>query len=407
MRKTNLNLAAIAVAGFSTLVSSVAMAGGSAGTDFVNTKGGISVADPSSAYWFRLGGLIQADAITFDGNAATRAVYPNGTSLRRTNLNLAGGVGDHWVYALSADFGDGNTTAVQLRDAYAGYNGFEKSFVGVGQMAIPFGLEDHASSVSALFMEPSLMSAATDQGYGIGVYADTQRIEQVSLMGGLFNPSNSNPDAVGSDPVTAVARALFIPVNHHHEVMHVGASWLYAGKHRSDAQTLSTTPEMFINSTPSLTTGSHVGVTHTDMYGLEAVGQWDKFVAMTEYQHAKFARPDAAYFGDLNYHGYSIMGGYMLKGGQRSYDAASGTFGAPSEPRGAWEASARYSMASLSDTNSAGTVSGNGTEHNVTLGVSYWHNENIRVMANYVHVNKGVGTNVNVDALGLRGQVSF
>jgi phosphate-selective porin OprO/OprP len=143
------------------------------------------------------------------------------------------------------------------------------------------------------------------------------------------------------------------------------------------------------------------------MYGLEAAGQWDKLIGMTEYQHVKLARPDAVYSGDLDFQGYSLMGAYMLKGGQRTYDNRSGTFGAPSEPRGAWEVSARYSMAALSDTDNARTVVGNGTEHNVTLGLSYWHNENIRVMANYVHVNKSVGTDVNVDALGLRGQVSF
>lgn len=407
MRTTNLNLAALALAGFSTLVSSVVMAGGSAGTDFVNTKGGITVADPNSAYWFRLGGLLQADSLTFNGNAATRTLYPNGTSLRRTNLSLAGGVGDHWMYAFSTDFGNGNTTAVQLRDAYAGYTGYDQTFVGVGQMAIPFGLEDHISSANALFMEPSLMSVATQQGYGIGLYANTQKIDQVSLMGGLFNPSNSSPNAVGSDPLTAVARGLFIPMNHDHEVVHVGASWLHATKHRLDGQTFATTPEMFINSTPSLSTGSNLGVAHTNMYGLEAVGQMNNMVLLGEYQHVHLARPDAAYLGDLDFKGYSLMGAYVLKGGHRCYDAATGTFGAPSEPRGAWEASARYSMANLSDTNNAGTTIGNGLEHNVTLGLSYWHNENVRVMANYIHVAKSVGTNVNTDALGLRGQLSF
>lgn len=405
MRKTNLNLAAVALAGFSTLLSSVAMAGGNAGSDFVNTKGGISVADPSSAYWFRLGGLLQADAITFHGSSANRALFANGTGLRRTNLNLAGGVGDHWVYELSVDFGNGNTTAVQMRDAYAGYTGLNKSFVAVGQMAIPFGLEGHASSSSALFMEPSLISLALDQGYGLGVYGDTQKFDQVSLMGGVFTPNDAVLQTVGSDPYTAVARGVFAPVNHHHEVFHVGASWLYAAKHRLASTTYAAIPELTARSTPSLSTGAISGSTHHEMYGLEAAGQWDKTVVMSEYQHVKVGRPDVVSLGNLDFDGYSLMAGYMLKGGHRSYDARSATFGAPSEPRGAWETSARYSMARLADANSQGAVVGNGTEHNVTLGLSYWHSESLRVMANYVHVNKPAG--VKVDALGLRGQLSF
>ena len=70
---------------------------------------------------------------------------------------------------------------------------------------------------------------------------------------------------------------------------------------------------------------------------------------------------------------------------------------------GAFEVAARYSTIDLDD----GLVNG-GTENNLTIGVNWYLNPQVRFMANYIHVdtNSNAG-NDNPDVIQFRGQLDF
>ena len=73
---------------------------------------------------------------------------------------------------------------------------------------------------------------------------------------------------------------------------------------------------------------------------------------------------------------------------------------------GAWEIAARYSVLDLDH----GRLRG-GTEHNATIGLNWYPDTNVRVLANYIHA---FGDNVNgtnrrasVDIVQVRLQIAY
>lgn len=399
MRNMNVRLAAFAVAGLAAVFSGSALAGGSS-SSYVDSKGGITISDADQNYWFRLGSRLQFDAVRFDGSASDLVGFASGTNVRRAFLDLSGGVGDHWVYRLLADFAPSGVNTVSMRDAYIGYTGFNNAYVSVGQTSVPFGLEDAMDNGDSLFMERSLMSSAIKPGFDIGVYGDMQ-FDKFSVMGGIYTPNDdvTQTSASASDPLLGAARVVFAPVNTSNEVWHFGASGLYAQNHRNSSVTFSTVPEMTSRSTATLSTGAITGVQDYQLYGLEAAFKRGPWYAGTEYQTIHVDR-DASYGTDLNFRGYSLMASYIITGESRSYDSRMGSFGGvkPASKHGAWDVSARYSMAKLG----TGPV-GNGTEHNFTLGTSWWYNSHVRFLANYVRASKP--TDVDLNIVGVRAQV--
>ncbi len=440
MRKSTINLAALAVAGLAALVSGPVLAGGSS-SNYVHTKGGLSVSDPSEDYWFRLGGTMAFDSVSYHGNTAQRQLTPDGANLRRAEIGLSGGVGHHWVYKLSTDFGyvgDGITHAVTVKDAYVGFAGVKNAFFSVGQISAPLTMQDAMSSGDFTFMERSLMATAVSSGYGLGVYGDTQ-YSNLSLSGAIFTPEmNVIQDLGGAshygDPLGASARLTYAPVHTAKEVWHFGVSGLVqrlqAGNGGNGALEFGSAPELynrnsansvigsgvdelspgFTQRTQRVSTGTLTGAHRYEVLNLETAGQWGPILAAADYQYLKVNRA-AVYNGDMEYKGYSVMGAYMLTGESRSYDKRTGSFGGikPVAKHGAWELAARYSLADLRDQDTTGAfVTGAGAENNVTVGANWYVNNHVRFMANYVNaVRTKTTTSQDVKALGLRAQVTW
>ncbi len=70
---------------------------------------------------------------------------------------------------------------------------------------------------------------------------------------------------------------------------------------------------------------------------------------------------------------------------------------------GAWELALRYSNLDLTD----GDFDG-GKENNITFGVNWYATPNIRVMANYIHVDsEKEGVKDKPDIFQMRAQIDF
>lgn len=421
MRKgTKLKLAILAIAGLGLVAS------GSAFADErdmqIDSRGGIQLGTKDAhGYWFDLTGRIHYDVALFNGDDADRSGYPSGSNLRRAQIAMQGGVGDSWEYkaefnlaSLNA-FGDAGGNIVN--EAYLAYAACKDMWFAVGQISIPFSLEDWASSNAIPLMETPLPIQAFAPGFGLGVYGEWQYMNMFTLAGALYHPRQgtfqsstfTSPDGIvvrGSDRLGYAGRVTFSPVHVPGHTYHFGLSARHQKLHDTHNNVnFVATPEVRARSTPSLSSLIPANTAeHFEVYGLEAAGQWGPLVLQGEYVMADVDRIGG---GDLDYNGYYVSAAYVLTGEVRKYDFASGTFGgvAPQSKRGAWEVAARYSYVNLND----GGFPNAGGEHDLTLGVNWYVNKNVRFMANYVHadIDRHGTPEKKLNILGIRSQVSW
>jgi phosphate-selective porin OprO/OprP len=140
-----------------------------------------------------------------------------------------------------------------------------------------------------------------------------------------------------------------------------------------------------------------------DLIGLEAACVSGPFSVQGEYV---FANVDVA--SSANFQGYYAQASYFLTGEHRRYKPSEGVFSRvkPNENfkygggPGAWEVALRYSGLDLDDNIITG-----GKLHDITAGLNWYLNPNMRIMWNYVHADKDhIG---NADMIMMRLQVDF
>ncbi|MCI0637319.1 MAG: OprO/OprP family phosphate-selective porin, partial [Actinobacteria bacterium] len=91
---------------------------------------------------------------------------------------------------------------------------------------------------------------------------------------------------------------------------------------------------------------------------------------------------------DVGFSGWYVFGSWFLTGESRPYEFDTGVFG-NLKPKsvvgkggyGAWELLARYSSLDLNDRDIEG-----GDEQDVTLGLNWYPNSNLRLLLNYIWV---------------------
>ena len=418
MRKgTKLKLALLAIAGLGLVASGSAFAERDMEID---SRGGIQLGNKdASGYWFDLTGRIHYDVALYNGDDLDRSGYPSGSNLRRAQIAMQGGVNDSWEYKAEFRLQDATNSNI-VNEAYIAYAACKNMWFAVGQVSLPFSLEDWASSNNSALMETPLPIQAFSPGFGLGIYGEWQYNNMFTLAAALYHPkqgetqafSNNTPEGlarIGSDPLGIAGRLTFAPVHKAGEVYHFGLSARHQNLHDThNSVAFSTRPEVRARSTPALTTAIPVNTSKDfQVYGLEAAGQWGPLVLQTEYVMADVDRIDSV-GGDADYNGYYVSASYVLTGEARKYDFASGTFGGvvPQSKRGAWEIAGRYSYVNLNDNNIGVTAGG---EHDLTLGVTWYANKNVRFMANYVHadIDRNGFAERELNIFGIRSQVNW
>lgn len=410
LKGVTLTLAAMGIAA----ASSGAMA-----TMQVSSRGGLCVFDPAeSCYWFKIGGLLQFDETIFSGKATSkRHDFPNGANIRRSWLDFRGGVGDDWSYRLTLDF---RSDPVVIREAYLSYSGLEQTNIAVGQIFVPFGLENWGCKQNLLFLEQSLMTTAfLAPEFGLGLYFDTNFCDMFTIAAAVYQPRQAyrsfgletrifttlgdpldgNLFRLRNDRVGEAVRVTFSPYHCEDTVYHFGAA---VKNQRLIATTFNglpvrtnifqTTPEGQGRTTATLVNAGRMRATRFTVGGLEAAAMWGPFLVQSEYNRAKTKlhqdidpltnRLD--FRGNPNFWGWHVQAAYVLTGESHCYDFCTGTFGGvvPVSDCGAWEIAARYSAVNLIDDHVYG-----GRENNVTLGLNFYVNENVKIQFNYVRAN--------------------
>lgn len=340
---------------------------------------------------------------------------------------------------------------VLIEDAWLGYNGlWDCTSVRFGQftpLATMDGYTNYGITSSQMFLESALATRAFDvPSYiqsdsramkGFGIILNTELADLFTVGGTVYQPAHGPQNVYGdrrrSDRVGGALRLTFSPVHECDYALHAGFLARYQSMNHTDSSRLQSSQpgttassNAIINTlfftTPEVTPRNYVGNpanlsaqvnSSTPVTGLgnatydpnivntgairtksfnhfagELAAVWGPFTAQGEYHYANVQRlPFATNIrqcGNVAFHGWHVQAGYVLTGESRGYNFATGTLGTitPCSPCGAWEIAARYSYLNLRDKDVYG-----GAANNVTLGLNWYANENVRFAFNYLRSN--------------------
>ncbi|HET7575023.1 MAG TPA: porin [Sphingomicrobium sp.] len=370
-----------------------------------------------------LTGRLDLDFGGYDYRPDTAATTPQdlvgGVIARRARIGITGKFLDDWDFSVVIDGGgSGGASSATLDKAYLTYSGFKPVKIWGGILTVPYTLDRATSSSNMTFME---RAAPLEVAAGIG--ATTRSAVGITSNGrrwwaGAF-VTGPEADKISHDSGQAAvtARAVFMPVLASHGSLLIGGDvqYLFNAPTGGSELNLRDRIELRIDGNRILGTGP-LPIHSARVLSGELAGAFRSFHFQGEYFNFNVERTRGS-GPSLGFNGYYAQGGYILTGEKRSYSASSGSYGGvvpnhPFDPRsggwGALEIAARYSMIDLNDKDIFG-----GRQENVTLGLNWYANSNIRLMLDYINgkVDKrtagGVDAGAKYSAIGVRAQIAF
>jgi phosphate-selective porin OprO and OprP len=330
-------------------------------------------------YTFNVGGFVQTDGAVF---ADDESDQPNGTTLRRARLNVSGTINKEWGYKFENDFADNSS---RITYAFVSYSGLKPVTLTLGQFKEPFSLEELTSDRYTTFLERASVNIFAPSRT-IGFQADTHG-KNWSLAAGVFGASSGTASS-DDEQAALTARATYAPLYEKTRSVHLGiAGSMRKPDESTNSYRFSVRPESRIANVTN-DTGNIVNADNSYLIGLEAATVWDSLSLQGEYIMNRVTRDGAP---DVDLNGGYVQASWFMTGESRNYNPEKGVFEriSPRNPfsikdggAGAWELAARYSTLDLTDS----TVDG-GDLHNYTLGVNWYINNYMRVLADYIYVD--------------------
>lgn len=373
----------------------------------LSSDGGLKWVEPSNPdYWFKVGGRLQLDEVIFTGSFRDKkSNFPNGANIRRVFAEFQGGIGKDFEYQLNLSF---KAAVVDFDRAFIDYKGLAShTFIRVGQFKPLLSLEYYSSDLNYLFLEVSLASSTffvnIDKALGIlgstaihDLFTCSAIVYQPRQLNTLTSPRvdsiNNYWKAAKSDRLGEALRITYSPIHSAGQVFHLGVigrhqslNHSYAGMEVVQIDLFSTKPEAMARNTSSLiNTTNNIRASSYHHAVAETAAILGPVTLMGEYHKVKVLRVPRLNHrdvGNVDFRGWYAQGGYVLTGESRTYDFENGTMGsvAPRSSCGALEALVRFSSVNLIDKNVYG-----GREHNTTLGLNWFVNDNVRLSFNYI-----------------------
>jgi phosphate-selective porin OprO/OprP len=371
-------------------------------------------------------GRLHFDAAAYSFSPSSALTAPqnphNGINARRMRIGLAGNFMRDWHWTLVGDFGGSQDGAGALNNAFIQYRGFGNTWIEAGYMDVPYTLDEQVGSNNILFME-----RATAQVLAVDIAAGDNRsaigfrnFGNMHWIGSYITGPVAGADHTTRANVGWAARAVFVPVRTDNFTFLVEGDYQMLITPQNN-NTLRLRDRIEVRVDPGvrlLDTGVLANVTGADVWSGGFAGAWNAFYFQGEYFKYQIER---AAGGDADFEGGYIQAAFALTGESRRYSTSNGAFGGinPKKPFligtgnwGAWEIAARYSYANLNDFDAAAVVRG-GIQRNMTLGLNWYPNQNIRFMFNWIHgeVERFNAANVNLgaeyDVFATRMQIAF
>ena len=368
-------------------------------------KNGLRAETADGAFKLELGGRIQADFAFFtEDSDVKRAVgeVENGAEFRRARLSIGGVIYERVVFKAEYDFAGGDP---EFKDVYVGL--VDLPYVGellVGHFKEPFSLEELTSSRYITFMERLLANAfAPSRNMGV-MLTNTVLDERATWAMGAFRDSDDFGNSSDDGGFGFTGRLTGLPYweDGGRRLVHLGAAYSH-GDPEDDAIAFSQRPEAHL--APRFVDTGDIPTDGVDRLGIEAAWVCGPLSLQGEYMRS-WVDTDGA---TPSFHGQYVQASYFLTGEHRPYKTGRGAFDRVKVQRpflfdgggpGAWEVAARYSVIDLADEDVRG-----GRLSDVTGGVNWHLNDNVRVSANYVYADlRSVG---EAHAFQSRFQIDF
>jgi len=359
----------------------------------------------------RVGGKIMADAVGVCGSDArdvSGSALSSGSEWRRLRPYVRGTVMGRLDFKIETEFAsdEPKRTDLYLRLKDLPHVGA----VTGGYFKEPFGLEQLTSSAHTTFLERALPDAFTP-GRSLGFMVNRSFFDDRATGALGFFRSVSDRGRLSAsrggeaDAITGRGTWLVWDDRDKNELLHLGAAYSYRdckGRVRYRQR-----PEVHF-----LGHVTHTGrflANHTHLVGAEAAWVRGPLSIQGEYMASCVDRPDSA---NAFLQGVYVQASYFLTGEHRPYDRATGTFKGPKPWKafptrgcGAWEVAARYSFLDLTGSGLAGTAR---RVQDITIGMNWYWNPNIRLVWNYIHSYvDGFGSSGSSDMFLLRVQLAF
>ncbi|PVV13388.1 MAG: hypothetical protein B6D77_04410 [gamma proteobacterium symbiont of Ctena orbiculata] len=368
----------------------------------IDTRGGLEVTTTDGEFSLQLGGRILADVAVYDED---RNALGNGSELRDLRLDLEGRLYADFIYELSVDFSDGEA---DVKDAWFAYDANYPWRYAVGHFKEPFSLEEMTSKRYLTFMERALPNVfAPGRSMGVGAHWSG---EQVTIAGGLFGDDyNDDADDEGDEGWGITSRITYAPKAEERSALHLGMAASYRKLDDEETVRFDSRPESHLTDIRYLDTGKLEQSDSTTLVGVEGAWVSGPFSMQGEWMQAKIAR-DAD--KDPTFEGWYLQASWFLTGESRRYKQSSAKFGRirPLSDHGAVEVAARFSSVDMND----GEIEG-GSSDIITLGLNWYINRQIRLMANTIFIDNDRFADADGDVEGedepsilqLRAQVDF
>ena len=338
----------------------------------------------------------KADTTTIGG-------LEDGTEFRSARMYMSGTIYDNIDYKVQFDFAPSTT---EFKDVYIGIRDLPVGYLKIGHFKEPFGLEELTSSRFITFMERSLANAfVPDRNSGFTL-SSTAFNKRATWAAGIFRESakydHGKQQSEGGYNLTGRVTALPWYQDDGAKLLHVGVA--YSLRDPKDTEQFKSAPEAHL--APYFVDTTAFAANRTNLLGLESALVCGQFSLQGEYMRAYVDRSSTT--SSPTFDGFYVQGSYFLTGEHRNYKTSSGAFDRvkPKENfkygagLGAWEVALRYSQIDLSDN----SISGDKLK-DITAGLNWYINPNMRIMWNYVRSKlDGVG---NSNLALMRFQVDF
>lgn len=397
-------------------------------------KNGLGIESADGENSIKLTGRIHMDYRKFGDDAAGDSGYQDKLDIRRARFGFEGKFMKDFDYKIFANFGAPSTqggmssTDTELDEGYIGYKYANGLNFRAGKFKMPFSLEQLTSSNNIDFMERSLGGQIEGElipAKQVGAMVFGAPVDGATYALALSQGSTaarktstySSPDIVGR--VSANFSKL---LGRQDEVSHVGLAYstgeiagIAAGGIES-ARTEAREASKFFDSTVVVDNGAK-----RIREGIELAYANGPFKVQAENMKVKYDNVTSA---DVSYQANYVQVVWNLTGEGHNYSDSSGTFGwikpktkfSSKGGLGAWQVGLRYSKFDASDiVPTAGRTDGADAW---TAGLTWFANDNMRFMLNYVVTNFDSPVTVNnagttgspvsrQEAIMARAQVSF
>jgi phosphate-selective porin OprO/OprP len=374
---------------------------------WVLSQDGLRFGEEDGPFRLRIGGTIMADYMTGSADSGVESVVGSidpGAELRRLRVYGTASFSDTVKLRFQVGFDDFDVEVLDLYVTFERLLPFAR--LNVGYFKEPFNLEELTSGRYSTFMERALPNVfAPSRNSGVRL-SDDFLGGRATWAAGLFAETDDFYDSFGEDGWAVTGRVTALPwyEDEGRKLLHVGL----AGSLRDvDSVGYSARPEA--NQAPTFLATGMLATDSVVLGGLEVALVNGPFSLQGE---VMASRVDLQVGSDADLFGAYLQASYFLTGEHRPYSRSSGVFGQVRPKRsfdgkgnwGAWEVAARCSYLDFDD-----PAVDAGTLHDLTLGLNWYLNPNVRVMWNYIHsvLDTNAVDDGDADFLMMRVQVDF